>query len=242
MYTTDTPRTTVAPPARTGPLLVIVGSLAVLGFRLAHGDLPAADAAAAVHFIGDHPPYPAVHLGDIAGVLTWAAGYLLITRTLAHPTGGQLGMLGGASLLVGAAVFIVEHSIDGIAGHDLAAAWATATPAARADLVLVARTAFTMLRGPSLTAIIVLWGIPLVLLSVAFARERYPRWLTWTGALTGGTVIVAATALALRPDLFPGAIVYGALASVAVQLWNVAAGVVCWRAASAATTTAARAA
>jgi hypothetical protein len=32
MHTTDTPRTTVATSARTGALLIIIGSLAVLGF------------------------------------------------------------------------------------------------------------------------------------------------------------------------------------------------------------------
>ena len=212
-----------------GGVCVIIGSLAVAGFRLAHGDPPAAIAEAHLHFILQHPAYAGVHLGTIFGVLVWMVGFMTLLGTLAHPFAQLVGRFGLASVLVGAAIFIVDFTIDGVAGQDLARAWAAAPPAAQADLVLAAETAATMLRGTSLTSIILLWGLPLMLFGRALLWEGYPRWLGWSGVATGATTGLAATALLLHPDRFPGVLVYGLLASILVQLWSVALGVVLWR-------------
>jgi hypothetical protein len=217
---------------RLAGVTTMVGSLVVLGFRLAHGDLPAADANAALQFISERPMYAGVHLGSVLGVLVWVAGFVALSGTLGNGLSRELGRLGAASMLVGAAIFVVEHSIDGAAGHDLAKAWATAAPAARADLVLAAQTAFTMLRGPSLTAIIALWGFPLLLFGLAVRLESYPAWLAWSGVAVGAVTILAAIALFLQSDLFPGALLYGFLVSVIVQLWSLVVGIVTWRRAS----------
>jgi hypothetical protein len=214
---------------RIGGACVVVGSLAVFGFRLAHGDAPAADPDAQLRFITAHPAYAGVHLGTILGVLAWAAGFVALAGTLRHPLAGLLGRLGAASVLVGAAVFVVDFTIDGVAGQDLARAWAAAPPAAQADLVLAARTAGTMLRGTSLTSIAILWGVPLLLFGRAVALEGYPAWLGWTGSAAGAATVLGATALLLQPDLFPGVLVYGLLASVVVQLWSIVLGVAMWR-------------
>jgi hypothetical protein len=97
-------------------------------------------------------------------VLVWAGGIVALSGTLTSGQAGILGRVGTASVLVGAAVFIVDFSIDGVAGQDLATAWQAAPPAERPELELAARTAFTILRGTSLTSILILWGIPLLLL------------------------------------------------------------------------------
>jgi hypothetical protein len=144
-----------------------------------------------------------------------------------------LGGLGAASVLVGAAIFIVDFSIDGVAGQALAKAWAAAPPPGRADLVRAADTAFTMLRGTSLTSVAILWGLPLVLFGRAVLLEGYPFWLGWTGLAVGAATIVGATTLALQSDLFPGVLLYGLLVSV-VQLWSLALGTLMWRRAGAA--------
>jgi hypothetical protein len=214
---------------RLGGASIIVGSLVVFGFRLAHGDLPAADADAALHFIAAHAMYAGVHLGAILGVLAWVAGFIALSGTLSYGLASVLGRMGSASMLVGAALFIAEHSIDGVGGQDLARAWASAAPAARADLVLAAQTAFTMIRGMSMTAIIALWGVPLVLFGLALKSEDYPAWLAWTGVALGAVNTLAATALLLQGDLFPGVLLYGLLVSVVVQLWSLAIGVLTWR-------------
>jgi hypothetical protein len=127
---------------------------------------------------------------------------------------------------MGAAIFITDFAIDGIAGQDLATAWAIATPAEQADLLLADHIAATMLRGTSLIAIIVLWGRPLLMFGSAVMLERYPPWLGWSGVGVGIMTVLAAMALMLQPDLFPGVVGYGLLASVIVQLWSVAGS---WR-------------
>jgi hypothetical protein len=90
-----------------------------------------------------------------------------------------------------------------------------------------------MLRGTSLTSIIVLWGVPLLLFGRAVLLEGYPAWLGWTGAAVGALTVLGTTALLLEPELFPGVLVYGLLASVAVQLWSLVLGAMMWRRAGA---------
>lgn len=221
--------TTQSVPLRLSAACAIVGSLAVAGFRLNHGDLPAADVPAALHFITEHNFYAGVHVGTIIGVLVWGAGFVTFAATLMHGFGRVLGRLGAASVLVGTAIFCVEHSIDGVAGQALAEAWAAASPAGQADLALAAQTAFQMLRGPSLIAILLLWGMAPVLFSLAVMLEDYPVWLGWAGLTVGATTVIASAALLLREDLFPGVILYGLLASIVAPLWSLALGIAMWR-------------
>ncbi|MDQ4059165.1 MAG: hypothetical protein M3124_08595 [Actinomycetota bacterium] len=212
-----------------GGVSAIVGSLAFFGFRRAHGDLPAADAHAALRFITEHPLYAGVHLGAILGVLAWVGGLIALAGTLRHGFARVLGRLGAVSVLVGAAVFIVEHSVDGVAGQDLAEAWGAAPSADQADLELAAQTVFTMLRGISLTATAIIWGVALVLFGRAVTLEGYPAWLGKTGSAIGATTILGATALIFQPNLFPGVLLYGLLVSVVAQLWSLVLGLLMWR-------------
>ncbi len=165
-------------------------------------------------------------------MLVWAGGIIALAATLTHGLASLLGRMGAASVLVGAAVFIVDFSIDGVAGQDLARAWAAATPADRPDLELAAQTAFTILRGTSLTSILILWGVPLMLFGRAMLLEAYPAWLGWTGLATGAVTILAALALLLREGLFPGVLLYGLLISIVVPAWSLALGATMWRRAS----------
>ena len=112
----------------------------------------------ALRFITHHPFYAGVHLGAIVGVLAWVGGFVALAGTLKHGAGNVFGRLGAASALVGAAIFIVDFSIDGVAGQGLAEAWAAASPSDQADVELAAQTAFTILRGTSLTSIIISCG------------------------------------------------------------------------------------
>jgi hypothetical protein len=214
---------------RLGAYCAIAGGLAIAGFRLGHGDLPAADAPAALRFISAHPFYAGVHIGTIVGVLAWAGGIVALSDTLAGGLARVLGRLGVASVLVGAAVFIVDFSIDGVAGQDLATEWAAATPADRAGLELAAQTAFTILRGTSLTSILILWGLPLLLVGWALLLEAYPAWLGRSALGIGAVTVLAALALLVRQDLFPGVLLYGLLISIAVPLWSIALGISMWR-------------
>jgi hypothetical protein len=150
---------------RLGGACVIVGSFAVSGFRLAHGDLPAADAEAALRFITERRMYAGVHLGTILGVLAWVSGFIALSGTLRYGFARVLGRLGAASMLFG----------------------------------------------------------------LALRSEPYPAWLAWTGVAVGAVTIVAATALFLQSDLFPGALLYGLMVSIVVQSWSLVVGILMWR-------------
>jgi hypothetical protein len=218
---------------RIGATGVIVGSLGVFAFRLAHGDAPAADPEAHLRFVAAHPAYAGVHLATILAVLLWTGGIIALAGTLSPPMAQLLGRWGTACVLIGAAIFAVDFTIDGVAGQDLATAWAAAAPAAQADLVRAAHTALTMLRGPSLVAIVLLWGLPLLLFGSAVLLEGYPAWLGWSGLAVGAVTVLAALAQVLQPDVVPGVVVYGLLASIVVQLWSAGLGLVMWRRAGA---------
>ncbi|WP_157570814.1 hypothetical protein [Microtetraspora malaysiensis] len=217
------------PTLRLGALTIIIGALMIAGFRFAYGDLPAADPAAALHFITHHAFYAGVHLGTVLGVLLWTAGILNLARTFTHPIAVVLGRLALAAVLVGAAVFITDFTIDGVTGQDLAHAYATAAPADQPYIERVAQTAFTMLRGTSLVSIAILWAIPLMLLAPALRRDGYSSWLAWTGLLVGATSFLAAVALLFQSELFPGVLLYGLLASIVMPLWSIALGLTMWR-------------
>lgn len=213
---------------RVGAVCMIVGSVAVFVFRAAHGDLPADVPEAALRFIASHPSYRGVHLGVILGVLIWVGGFVALSSTFEHRVAWVLGRLGAASVLIGAAVFIVDFSIDGFAGQALGDAWAVASPSERADLERAAGTVFTALGGTSLISISILWGLSLVLFGRAVVLESYLSWLGWTGLVVGAATFTGATAQFLQPGLLPGFLIYGPLVFI-VQLWSLALSVAMWR-------------
>jgi hypothetical protein len=111
-----TPPATAHPTAlKLGAACAVLGGLAIAGFRLLHGDLPAGDAPAALAFISRHPFYAGIHVGTILGVLVWVGGIVALSGTITNGLAGVLGRVGAASVLVGAGVFIVDFSIDGVA-------------------------------------------------------------------------------------------------------------------------------
>jgi hypothetical protein len=213
---------------RTGAICLVGGGIAVFVFRAAHGDLPAADPAAALAFIAASPFYAAIHLGALLGVVVWAGGLVALANALPERIAGVLGLLGQASALIGAAVYVADFSIDGYAGRALAVRWTTASPAGRADIEQAAGTVFTVLGGTSLTSIAILWGLAPLLIGLAVARVGYPSWLTWSGVIVGAVTFLGACGQFLQPDLVPGVWIYGGLVSL-VQIWSVALGLAMWR-------------
>lgn len=214
---------------RWGAVSLVLGALGIAGFRMAHGDLPAADPAAALEFLSGHGFYTGVHLGAILGVLAWCGGLIALVGTLSDSGARQLARVGTGLMLVGAAIFITDFSIDGVAAPGLAEAWQAAAPGEKGEIVLATRTVFAVLRGTSLTSILILWGVPLVLYGSALLRDGYPKWLGWYGIGLGAVNSVAALALAFDADLFPGVLLYGLLVSLLTPLWGIGFGAVAWR-------------
>lgn len=213
---------------RVAAACLVIGSLLAFVARLLHGDLPADDAQAALTFIAGRPIYAAVHLGAIIGVLVATGGFITLASTFAQPVDWLLGRLGSAAVAVGAAVYAVDFSTDGLTGAELASKWQAAAAADKPAIAQAAGTVFAALHGPSLIGISILWGVGLALFGAAAIAARYPAWLGWLGVVAGGATFVGATVLFLVPNLFDGVIVYGLLVSVAL-LWSAAFGVSAWR-------------
>jgi hypothetical protein len=65
-----------------------------------------------------------VQLGFILGALLWVGALAALARSLTH--GWALGQLGAASVVVGAAIHVVDSSISGFDFMALAHAWVAA--------------------------------------------------------------------------------------------------------------------
>ena len=214
---------------KLGALLLVVGSVGVFGFRIAHGDLPTDTGEAALSYVAAYPIYPFVHLGDWLSVLVWTGGLIALSASLTRPEAVLLGRLGAASVLIGAAVHITEFSIDGYALSTLAGTWATAAPSERAGLEAGARLALVVLGGPSTSALVILWGVTLPLYGLAVRQEGYPAWLGWAGVVVGAVIFVLGVVQFVRPNVvFNGTILYGG-GTVVSQLWTLIVGLAMWR-------------
>jgi hypothetical protein len=223
--------TRVGPPLdaalnlKAGGVCLIVGSVVFAIWRLLHGDTPAADAEAALNFVGDRRIYPAVHIFAVLAALVSLIGLVALARSLSRPASWFIGQSAVITATVGLAIFGVESTSEGLALPELAAA-ANADPSQRADFVRTARAVAAVTHGPSLVAMALLIGLPLLLLGIAMVLDRYPSWLGWAGIMIGGITALAAVGLFLVPSLFPGFLLYGVLGSVVAQLWLLATGVV----------------
>jgi hypothetical protein len=212
---------------------LIGGSICVLVVRVSHGDLPTDTGEEALRFVAERPLYPLVHFADWLGVLVWTAGLVAFSASLTSRTAWALGRLGAASALVGAAVHIIEFSVDGYALPTLANTWAGASAADRASLEYAARLALVVIGGPSVSALLILWGTTLTLFGFAARSDGYDNTLGWNGVVIGVTMFVLASIQYLKPNVIPGVILYGG-GTIASQLWTMVLGFASWRRATAA--------
>src|SRR5829696_2502221 len=191
-----------------------------------------------LNFVRNRPIYPTVHLFAVLAALVVVIGLLGLTRSFDLPGSWLFGQAAVVSAMVGLAIFGVESTSEGLALPELAEAASKVDPAQRVEFVRAADAVAAATHGPSLVAMALMIGVPLLLLGIAMVLDRYPSWLGWTGALIGGATMLAAVGLFLIPSLFPGFLLYGVLGSVIAQLWLVATGIVMLRRARVATDTA----
>jgi len=217
---------------KIGGVCAIVGAIAFGSLRTLHGDTPGADPHASLSVVAARPIYAGVHLGAVFAALLTLAGLIALASSLTHPGAWALGQLGVASSLVGMAIFSVESTSEGLALPELAHASASASAEQQADLVRAAQAVLAVTHGPSLVAIAILYGVSLVLFGLAVVLDAYPSWLGWAGIVVGAATLIAATGQYLAPDLMPGFLIYGVLASILAQLWLITLAVVMLRRAS----------
>ena len=223
------PPLTAALNLKTGGVCLIVGAAVFAILRVLHGDTPAADAAAALNFVRNRPIYPAVHVFAVLAALVVVIGLLAVARSLSRQASWLIAQAGLVSATVGLAIFAVESTSEGLALPELASAAAHADPSQRVEFVRVAHAVVAATHGPSLAAMALMIGVPLLLLGIAMVLDVYPIWLGWAGVVIGGVTALAAVGLFLFPSLFPGFLLYGVLGSVIAPLWLVATGIVMLR-------------
>jgi hypothetical protein len=214
---------------RIGGVCAVVGAIAFAIVRVLHGDTPAADAQASLAFVAGRAWYAAVHIGAVFATLLTLVGLIALVGSLAHPAAVLLGRFGLATALVGLAIFSVESASEGLALPELARASAGATAEQQAELVRAAHAVLAVTHGPSLVAIALLYGIALIGFGAALVIDDYPSWLGWTGLAGGTLTLLAATGQYLNPELMPGFLIYGVLASILAQAWVIALAVVLLR-------------
>ncbi|KIL40799.1 hypothetical protein SD70_11180 [Gordoniibacillus kamchatkensis] len=209
---------------RMAAFCLMLGSLFVLIFRGLHGDLPAGDAHAAMQFISGHSFYKGVHMGDVVGVMITVIGFVSFSSTLQNRNAKIIGWLSVAIIVLGAAVHIVEFSIDGHAGETLAHSWEHASFADQSVIEHSAGTIFIALHGPALVSISMVWALSVVLLAWAIRHDEYPGWLTWAGLIVGILTFVLCIAQYLIDDFIPGFLIFGILVFL-LQFWNISLGI-----------------
>lgn len=214
---------------KIGGVSTIVGAIAFGILRTLHGDIPGADPHASLTFVAARPIYAGVHIGAVFAALLTLAGLIGLASSLTHPGPWALGRLAAASSLVGMAVFSVESTSEGLALPELVHATKSASAAQQADLVRAAQAVLAATHGPSLVAIAILYGVSLVLYGLAIVLDAYPTWLGWAGIVVGAATLITATGQYLAPDLMPGFLIYGLLASILAQLWLLTLAVVMLR-------------
>lgn len=213
---------------RSGAAYLIAGSVLVMVFRTLHGDLPTDTGEAALSYVVAHPLYPLVHLGDILGFFGYTGGLVALSASLTIGDARAIGRLGMVSVLLGAAIHIVDFSADGFSLPMLANVWAVAPASDRVSLELGARVALVIIGGPSVIALLFAWGSTLALYGLAIRQEGYSRWLGWTGIVLGAMIFVLGLIFFLKPNIFPGFLFYG-LGGLAAHLWTIFLGVAMWR-------------
>lgn len=217
---------------KAGAVCLITGSIAVILFRVAHGDLPTDTGRAALSYVVSRPTYPIVHFGDVLGLVAWTVGLVALSDSLRDRVASTLGRVGLVSASVGLAVHVTEFTIDGFALPMLAKQWATAAPSDQRSLESGARLLLVALGGPGVTSLVLLWGVTVVLYAAAVKKEGYSTVLGWTGIVVGVMALLVGTTFYLRPNSFPGVVLFGGGTLVA-HVWTLTLGISMWhRAAS----------
>lgn len=213
---------------RIGGTCAIVGGLGYLAVAVTHGRLPDESVETTLGHVASRPQWQAVHLVGIVCVLLWVAAIAGLAGTLRRGPGRVLGVLAVLGAVIGAAIYVVDFSIDGYALKHTADAWVTAVGPEREVHRQLGMAMTTILRGTVLAASIWSLGLPFLLSGLAVAVDRgYPRWLGLVPALTGGVSVLGGFAAFLL-DSHVGFLV--ALAASALSAgWLVVMGATMWR-------------
>ena len=219
------------PLLRIAALAIPVGLALEIGMELLHpSKAQPNDSAAAFQEYAASNIWTIVHIGQFFATLLVALALVALARSLAREGGvaGALGVIGGATAILVAAIFAVQMAVDGVALKATIDTWMNAQQVDKTSAYQVAEGMRALEKGLSGFFHLANGTTSLALgLAIAFGH-RYPRWLGWVGAVSGlgflaGGVITAHTGFSpLAGNALLGPVVLGAVFMIgaAVCMWR----------------------
>jgi Domain of unknown function (DUF4386) len=223
---------------RIGAVCAILGAIVSVAAGMSFGNLTNEYGTEQVlRTIAARPEWywPTVHLGFIVGAFFWVGAFIALAISLQRSVSWALGWLGAATVIVGAAIHVVDSSISGFGLAALASAWASAPAPEQSNLLRIGDTLLYALNGTWRSVHSYFHGVPFILsgMAVAFSR-RYPPWIGWLGVVGGAGSFLGGVLQFL--DFIPGSERLVIVPAQVVSLWMVVMGVLMWRRAGAAGT------
>jgi hypothetical protein len=216
---------------KIGALCAILGSVISVAAGMSFGNLTnEAGTESILRTIASRPSWywPVVHLCFIIGAFLWVWAFIAIANSLTRGVSWVLGWLSVATIILGAAVHVVDSSISGFGLTALADAWTAAPVSEQTSLLRIGDGLIYILNGTWPSVHSYFHGVPFILLGLAVSfSSRYPAWLGWVGvvgglgSLVGGLLMFLGTEIG-RERVF---IVFAQI----VSLWMIVMGVLMWR-------------
>ncbi len=187
---------------RIGGWSAMVGAALLMAAGIGFGGLTfAREAETVLQTIAAQPRWywPAVHLAFAAGSVLWIGAFIALNSSFRETLARLLGSLGVVSIVLGAALHVIDSFISGSALTALANEWAAAPVADRAEIVREAETLLMVLGGTWIGVVVLFHGVPFVFTGTSVARsERYPRFLRYVGVMAGfGSIFTGALMLVI---------------------------------------------
>jgi hypothetical protein len=197
---------------RIGGWSAMVGAALLIAAGIGFGGLTfGADAETVLQTIAAQPRWywPAVHLAFAAGSVLWISAFIALNSSFSETVARLLGSLGVVSMVLGAALHVIDSFISGSALTSLANQWATASVADRTEIERAAETVLMVLGGTWVGVIVLFHGVPFVFTGTSVARsERYPRFLRYFGVMAGFGSLFTGTLMLVLPRAVPAALYY----------------------------------
>jgi hypothetical protein len=213
---------------RIGGWAAMFGAALLTAAGIGFGGLTfGADAETVLQTLASQPAWywPAVHLTFAAGAVVWISAFIALNSSFRDLYARILGSLGVVSIVLGAALHVIDSFISGAALTALANEWAVASAADRAAIVRSTETLLMVLGGTWTGVVVLFHGVPFILSGTAVARsERYPRPLRWIGVMGGFGSVLTGALMLVAPTAVPPALylLFGAVSA----LWMVGVGIV----------------
>ena len=197
---------------RIGGWSAMIGSALLMAAGIGFGGLTfGREAEAVLQTIAAQPRWywPAVHLAFATGSVLWIGAFIALNSSFRDMYARLLGSLGVVSIVLGAALHVIDSFISGSALTALASAWAAAPVADRPEIVRASETLLLVLGGTWIGVVVLFHGVPFVFTGTSVARsERYPRFLRYIGVMAGFGSIFTGALMLVVPRAVPPVLYY----------------------------------